>query len=106
MEDGAGAIIEGLSDDIKSDVNILLDQAVTTIEQSEVTKHPYPTQKFDNVINIINENVDYVLGWRCFCFDSGRKDIKMSKSHCVYTSNSAVEVSFKIKENITKKEYG
>ena len=55
MEDGAGALIEGLSDDIKSDVNVLLDQAVTTVEQSEVT--PYPTPKFENV----NDNVDYVM---------------------------------------------
>merc|ERR1719282_519348 len=36
LEDGAGAIVTNLSNDIKSDVNILLDQAVTTIEQSEV----------------------------------------------------------------------
>jgi len=35
LEDGAGALIAGLADDIKSDVNILLDQAVTTVEQSE-----------------------------------------------------------------------
>ena len=55
LEDGAGALIAGLADDIKSDVNILLDQAVTTVEQSEVTA--YPTQKFENV----NENVDYVM---------------------------------------------
>ena len=36
FENGAGAIVIGLSGDIKSDVNILLDQGVTTVEQSEV----------------------------------------------------------------------
>ena len=36
FEDGAEAIVTSLSGDIKSDVNILLDQGVTTVEQSEV----------------------------------------------------------------------
>ena len=53
MEDGAGAIIEGLSDDIKSDVNILLDQAVTTIEQSEVTKHPTPRKNLIMLLTLL-----------------------------------------------------
>lgn len=35
FENGAGAIVTSLSGDIKSDVNILLDQGVTTVEQSE-----------------------------------------------------------------------
>ena len=36
LEDGAGAIITSLSEVMKSDVNILLDQAVTSVEQTEV----------------------------------------------------------------------
>ena len=36
LEDGAGAIITSLSEAMKSDVNILLDQAVTSVEQTEV----------------------------------------------------------------------
>ena len=56
IEDGAGAIVKSLWGDIKSDVNILLDQAVTTVEQSEVRfcqKFPSSISKLKSQIYII-----------------------------------------------------
>ena len=35
VEEGTGAIVEKIADDIKNDVNILLNQAVNTVEQNE-----------------------------------------------------------------------
>ena len=57
IEDGAGAIVTSLWGDIKSDVNILLDQAVTTVEQSEVRF----CQKFPSSISKLKSQIEKMI---------------------------------------------